>query len=511
MINEISHNPGLKYYYKLPLQGIPQTVTFDICVYGGTPAGVSAAIQASRMGKTVALAVFRRHVGGMTSGGLTEVDLGNKDSIGGIAAEFYNRLGSWSGFSPSAAENTFRAMLDEAGVTVYYEHRLNKVIKTDNKITAITFENKKRIEAKVFIDASYEGDLFTNSEVCYHIGRENNSDHDETVNGFQISPTHQFRFPVDPYQIPGDPDSGLLPGITDNPVISAGTGDDRVQAYNFRMWAVTADEGIPWPQPAGYNRNDYALLLRYLTTAPPDFDWDFTYLHGPVKLNLGDCNNAGPFSTDLLEGSYDWAEADYETREEIFQKHITYQQGLMYFLANDDEVPEKVREYTRKFALPRNEFMETNGWPHELYIREGCRMVSGYAMTEHNCTGKEVADDSIGLASYTMDSHHCQRIVKDDIVVCEGCIEKTVPKPYPVSYDSIIPWEEDCTNILVPVCLSATHMAYGSIRMEPVFMILGQSAATAASLAIDAKVKVQDVNYKKLRKQLLADGQILDW
>ncbi|MEI6520626.1 MAG: FAD-dependent oxidoreductase [bacterium] len=229
MKNEMSANPGLKYYYELPQQGLPQTVTFDICVYGGTPAGVSAAIQASRMGKTVALAVFRRHVGGMTSGGLTEVDLGNKDSIGGIAAEFFNRLGSWSGFSPSAAENTFRAMLDEAGVTVYFEHRLDEVIKIDNKITAITFENNKRIEAKVFIDATYEGDLFRKAGVTYYVGREDNSFYNETVNGFQISPTHQFRFPVDPYRIPGDPDSGLLPGITANPIEQAGTGDDRVQ------------------------------------------------------------------------------------------------------------------------------------------------------------------------------------------------------------------------------------------------------------------------------------------
>jgi hypothetical protein len=422
MTLNMTKNHGLKYYYDVPASGMLQAIKVDICVYGGTPAGVSAAVQASRMGKTVALAVFRRHVGGMTSGGLTEVDLGKKDSIGGLAAEFFDRLGSWSGFRPSAAENTFRELLDESGVTVYYEHRLLEVIKTSNMITAITFENGKKIEAKVFIDATYEGDLFAEAGVSYHLGREDNSDYNETVNGFQISPTHQFRFPVDPYRIPGDPQSGLLPGIASSPVSPTGTGDDRIQAYNFRMWAVSANEGISWPLPAGYNRDDYALLLRYLATAPPGFNWDFTYLHGPVKLNLGDCNNAGPFSTDLLEGSYDWPEADYETREEIYQAHVTYQQGLMYFLANDSEVPEKVREYAQKFALPQNEFVETGGWPHELYVREGRRMISDYTMTEHNCTGAEVAKDSIGLASYTMDSHHCQRIVAGGQVKCEGCI-----------------------------------------------------------------------------------------
>ncbi|MEA3209755.1 MAG: hypothetical protein QOE70_2812 [Chthoniobacter sp.] len=504
-------NPGLRHYYEVPAAQPAQTIRVDVCIYGGTPGGVGAAVQARRMGKTAALSVFRRNVGGMTAAGLTAVDLGRKESIGGMAAEFLDRMGKWSGFRPSAAEKTFRAMLDEAGVSVFFEHRLKDVVKEGNRLTAVTFENGNRIEAKMFIDATYEGDLFARAGVSYFVGREDNATYGETVNGFYLAKTHQFRFPVDPYRIPGDPKSGLLPGISPEPPRPAGTGDKLVQAYNFRMWALGADEGTPWPKPQGYNRDDYALLLRYLTTAPPDFDWDFTYKYGPLKLNRGDCNNAGPVSTDFLGGSNEWPEADHATRERIFQAHVTYQQGFLWFLANDDAVPEKVRAFTRKFALPKDEFIDTGGWPHELYVREGRRMISGYVMTEHHCVGKEVAEDSVGLASYTMDSHHCQRVIVDGVVKGEGNVEEKVPRPYPVSYRAIVPKEEQCANLLVPVCLSSSHMAYGSIRMEPVFMLLGQSAATAAAQAIDAGVAVQKVDYAGLRARLLTDKQVLEW
>jgi hypothetical protein len=230
-----------------------------------------------------------------------------------------------------------------------------------------------------------------------------------------------------------------------------------------------------------------------------------------VKLTRGDCNNAGPISTDLVGGSTAWPEADYATRERLFQQHVTYQQGMMWFLANDPAVPQKVREGAQKLGLPKDEFVETLGWPHELYVREARRMISDVVMTEHHCTGKVVAQDSVGLASYTMDSHHTSRVVIDGKAVAEGCIEKKTPQPYPVSYRAIVPRETDCANLLVPVCLSSSHVAYGSIRMEPVFMLLGQSAATAAAQAIDAGVSVQKVDYPKLRERLLADGQKLEW
>ncbi|MBA4389068.1 MAG: xanthan lyase [Verrucomicrobia bacterium] len=501
-------NPGLHYYYDLPPSEPPVTLRVDVCVYGGTPAGVGAAIQAHRLGKRAVLAVFRRHVGGLTSSGLTAVDLGKKDSIGGLAAEFLNRMRQWSGFCSNDAEMTFCAMLHEACVPVLYERRLATVEKDGNRIRAITFENGDRIEAAQFVDATYEGDLMARTGVSYRVGREHNAEYNETVNGFQIAKTHQFRFPVDPYRIPGDPASGLLPGISPEPPPMPGSGDRRVQAYNFRMWLVMADDGLPYPKPTGYNRDDYALLLRYLTT-DAKASWEFTYASGPIKLNLGDCNNAGPVSTDFVGGSDAWPEADYIERERIFQAHVTYQQGMMWFLAHDTAVPAKVREYVRRFGLPRDQFKDTGGWPHELYVREGRRMASDYVMTEHHCIGKIVAEDSVGLASYTMDSHHTCRVVVEGVVLAEGCIEQRTPQPYPISYRALVPRESECANLLVPVALSSTHVAFGSIRMEPVFLLLGQSAATAAVLAIESGVSVQKVNYAKLRERLLTDGQKL--
>lgn len=504
-------NPGLRYYYPLPKAAQPQTLRVDICVYGGTPGGVGAAVQARRLGKTTALAVFRRHVGGLTAAGLTAVDLGKKESIGGMAEEFLNRMGQWSGFRAADAENTFRAMLAEAGVPVWFERRLERVEKDGNRIRAVVFENGDRIEAQVFVDATYEGDLLARAGVSYHVGREGNAKYGEAFNGYYIADKHQFRFPVDPYRTPGDPKSGLLPGISAEPPRAEGSGDKLVQAYNFRMWLTTAAAGRAFPRPAGYNRDDYALLQRFLTSAPADFEWDWTYRKGPLKLNLGDCNNAGPVSTDFIGGSNGWPEGDYAAREKIFQAHVTYQQGYMWYLANDPAVPKHLQEHVRKFGLPRDQFVETDGWPHELYVREGRRMVSDYVMTDKNCTGKIVAEDSVGLASYTMDSHHTSRVVVDGKVMAEGNVEKTTPKPYPVSYRAMTPRERECANLLVPVAVSSSHIAFGSIRMEPVFMLLGQSAATAAALAIDAKTSVQQVDYAKLRERLLRDKQRLTW
>lgn len=513
--------PGLHYYYPVPMANPAQTLKVDVCIYGGTPGGVAAAVQARRMGKTAALAVFRRHVGGMTSGGLTAMDLGNGASIGGLAQEFLrsarqakqeakNNPSPELGFRPSQAETIFRGMLKKEDVPVFFEYRLKTVEKDGNRITALVFENGNRIEAKMFVDATYEGDLFARAGVKYFVGREENDAYGETLNGFHLAKTHQFRFPVDPYRVAGDPQSGLLPGITPGPITAAGTGDKRVQGYNFRMWAVKADAGLPWPKPEGYRREDYALLERYLNTDPAA-TWEFTYKSGPVKLNIGDCNNAGPISSDFVGGSDAWPEADYATREKIFQAHVTYQQGMMWYLANDSGVPERVREFVHKFGLPKTEFTETAGWPHELYVREGRRMVSDYVMTEKNCRRQEMAEDSVGLASYQMDSHHTSRVIVDGKAMAEGCLEGAVKLPYPVSYRSIVPREAECANLLVPVCLASTHVAYGSIRMEPVFMILGQSAATAAVMAIDGGTDVQKVNYATLRERLLKDGQILDW
>ena len=498
----------------------PVTSSYDVIVYGGVPGGVAAAVAAARNGAKTLLIEQTRHVGGLSTSGVntSEIEHMIESTYGGIAMEFYRRIGKHYGFDlpqyrweSHVAEQIYLQMLKEAGVEVWLERRFQDASVEGGQIKAISFDDGQfQVAARVFIDATYEGDLFAKAGVSYSVGRESNSEYGETVNGFNISKTHQFRFDVDPYRMPGDPKSGLLPGVWPDPLPEKGTGDHKIQAYNFRMWAVKAADGHPWPKPANYNADDYALLLRYLTTKI-DFPWDWTYRFGPVKLNLGDCNNAGPISTDFVGGNYDWPEADYATREKIFQAHVTYQQGMMWFLAHDERLPERIREKVNQFALPTNQFVETDGWPHELYVREARRMKSDYVMTEKNCASAEVAKDSVGLASYTMDSHPVQRVIIDGAVRGEGCVELKTPHPYPVSYRSLTPKASECDNLLVPVCLSSTHIAYGSIRMEPVFMILGQSAATAAVIAIDDKATVQAVAYGKLRERLVADRQKLDW
>lgn len=497
-------NPGLKYYYPVPAANPAQTIETDVCVYGGTPGGVSAAIQATRMGKKAVLVVFRRHVGGMTSGGLTATDIGNRAAIGGFANEIYAHIGKTKGFKPSEAESAFLHFLKEAGVTVYYEHRLKDVAKEGNRITSVSFENGNSVKAKMFVDATYEGDLFAKAGVSFHVGRESNATYGETINGIQFRKAHNFNVKVDPYVKPGDPSSGLLPTISAADPGKAGEGDKKLQAYNFRFNLTNAADRIPFPKPEVYDRGRYAVYERYVKASgekPPM----------PFQLHNGDCNNQGGFSTDHIGANYEWPEGGYELREKIFQDHVNYQKGLAYFAANDAEMPEAVRTRVTASGLMNGEFPETGGWPHELYVREGRRMVSDYVMTEIECTSKKIVEDPIGLAAYTMDSHNCQRVVIDGAVRNEGDVQVRVPRPYSISYRSIVPKEAECANLLVSVCLSSSHIAYGSIRMEPVFMILGQSAGTAASMAIDAGSAVQKVDYAKLKERLLADKQILTW
>jgi FAD dependent oxidoreductase len=496
-------SPGLHYYYPVPSAKNPQIVEADVCVYGGTPGGVAAAVQAARMGKKTIFIVFGRHVGGMTSGGLSATDTGNEKALGGMAMEFYHRVGKLRGFRPSEAETAFRAMLNDAGVAIYFENRLKDVTKDGNRITTLRTENGDAFKARVFVDASYEGDLFAAAGVSFHVGREDNAKYKETHNGVFFGPFHNFTVKVDPYRVEGKADSGLLWGLSGAAPGKPGQGDAKVQAYNFRMWLTDAADRLPFPKPAGYDREHYALLLRYLQKQPKPVM--------PFQLNRGDCNNSGGFSTDYIGGADAWPLADYTAREKIYQDHVTYQQGLMWFMANDPEVPEEMRAKVRAFGLPKDEFEATGGWPHELYVREGRRMVGAKVMTEANCAGETTAQNSVGLASYTMDSHNCQRVVIDEGARNEGDVQIRVPRPYPVDYRSLTPKEEECANLLVPVCLSASHIAYGSIRMEPVYMILGQSAGTAAALAIDEKKSVQRVDYAKLRERLLAGKQILTW
>jgi hypothetical protein len=481
-------------------------------------------------------------LGGLTTGGLGATDIGNKGVIGGLAREFYHRIWKhyqqdtawifetrdeynannarynpkdttmWT-FEPHVATLVYRQMLDEVGVTPMMQERLDRstgVRKDGRRIQSITMESGRTFAAQMFIDASYEGDLMAAAGVTYHVGREANNVYGETINGVQPSlnvKNHRFTHAVDPFVKLGDPSSGLLPGIQSTSLPGEGSGDKLVQAYCFRL--CTTDEPAnrrPYAKPSEYDESRYELLLRNFEAGDHRIPWNPIFM--PNRKT--DTNNNHAFSTDYIGGSYDYPEASYADRERIVAEHRAYQQGLMWTLANHPRVPQKVREEFQRLGLAKDEFIDNDNWPTQLYVREARRMIGPYVMTEHDCRGSEVAADSVGMGAYGMDSHNCQRYVTPDgHVQNEGDVQVHGFVPYPISYRAIIPKADECTNLLVPVCLSSSHIAYGSIRMEPVFMILGQSAATAAAQAIDRNVTVQQVDYKLLAERLNADGQVL--
>ena len=348
--------------------------------------------------------------------------------------------------------------------------------------------------------------------VSFAVGREANSVYNETINGVQKDlrqHDHFFTSQISPYKIKGDPASGLLPRISAEPIAANGTGDKKIQAYCFRMCLTDSPENrIPFPKPEGYDPTQYGLLVRLFDSGWRDQFGKFD----PAPNRKTDTNNHGPFSTDNIGFNYDYPEASYERRREIIKEHETYQKGLMYFMANDNQVPAEVREAMSKWGLPKDEFTDNANWSRQLYIREARRMVGQHVMTENDCLSKTDVKDSIGLGSYAMDSHHTQRYVTEaNFVQNEGDAGGRIKQAYPISYRAIVPKTEEATNLLVPVALSASHIAYGSIRMEPVFMILGESAATAGSIAIDQSIDVQAVNYQRdLRPVLLKSGQVLE-
>jgi hypothetical protein len=516
-----------------------QAEPYDVVIYGGTSSGIAAAVQVAREGKTVVLVEPGEHLGGLTSGGLGWTDSGNKAVIGGVSREFYQRVkkhyddpanweyqkpeqygryrpeddAMWT-FEPHVAEKIYEQMLEEAGVPVVKNSRLDRQagVKLDGRrITSITTENGKTFEGRMFVDATYEGDLMAAAKVSYTVGREANTKYGEALNGVQKRKnTHKHRFvvEVDPYVKPGDPASGTLPGINPGDPGEEGAGDHRIQAYCFRMcMSNVAENRVPFPKPEGYDEQEYELLFR---------NFEAGDLRLPLKPDMmpegkTDTNNNCAVSTDYIGMNYEYPEASYAEREKILAAHETYQKGLMWSLANHPRVPESIRNQMKPWGLAADEFTDNGNWPHQAYIREARRMVSDYVVTELDCRRVRVADDSVGLGSYNMDSHNCQRyITPEGHVQNEGDVQESPGGPYIVSYRSIVPKDGEAENLLVPVCVSASHIAYGSIRMEPVFMILGQSAASAAVIAIDENVSVQKVDYAGLREKLLADGQVLD-
>ncbi len=524
--------------------GTPGVREADVVVYGGTAAGVVAAVQAARMGKSVILVGPDRHLGGLSAGGLGYTDSGNTKAVGGMAREFYERIyrhysssdawrwqeaavfsnggqGSrsrvdreqamWT-FEPHVAEKLFDEWLAEHKVPVYRDEwldRENGVAKRAGRIVSITMLSGATYAAKVFIDATYEGDLMAAAGVAYHVGREANSVYGETWNGVQLEAythhKHYFMTPVSPYKVPGDPKSGLLPYVSAEPPGKTGEGDRRVQAYCFRTCLTRhAPNRVPFPKPEGYDPANYELLLRDLLTGRKDFFEKFDLIPN-LKT---DTNNHGAFSSDFIGMNYDYPEASYAKRREIVRAHERYQKGYYYFVANDPRVPAFIREEMAAWGLAEDEFADNGHWPHQIYVREARRMVGEHVMTEHDTLNETEIKDPVGMGSYTLDSHNCQRYVTPEgFVQNEGDVGVRTKGPYRIPYGAIVPKKAECLNLLVPVCVSSSHIAFGSIRMEPVFMILGQSAATAAAQAIDEGKAVQDVDYPRLRERLLADKQ----
>ncbi|XWW45114.1 FAD-dependent oxidoreductase [Fibrella sp. USSR17] len=518
----------------------------DVVIYGGTSAAVIAAVQVKKMGKSVIIVSPDTHLGGLSSGGLGFTDTGNKEVIGGLSREFYQRLythyqkeASWTWqkqaeygnkgqgtpaldgssrtmwiFEPHAAEQVFEDLVREHKLTVYRNEWLDRTARGIQKkagaIQSFRTLSGQVYTGRMFIDATYEGDLMAAAGVSYHVGREANSTYGETHNGVQVGVFqhgHHFKTTISPYNVPGDPASGLLPEVSAEKPGANGNGDSKIQAYCFRLCLSNhPDNRIPFAKPAGYDPARYELLARVFAAG-----WRETFdKFDPIPNRKTDTNNHGPFSTDYIGKNYDYPEATYERRKQIIRDHELYQKGLLYFLQNDARVPADIREKMQQWGLPKDEFTDNGNWPHQLYIREARRMKGVFVMKEADALGKTNVPDPIGMGSYALDAHNAQRFVKaDGFVQNEGDIGVHPDKPYSIAYGSILPKESECTNLLVPVCMSSSHIAYGSIRMEPVFMILGQSAATAAVLSINKKVSPQRLPYRELSQVLLADKQRL--
>ncbi len=502
-----------------PLNAIraQQKISVDICVYGATSGGVIAACTAARLGKKVLLVSPALHPGGLSSGGLGNTDIGNKVAITGLARDFYKRVGQYYGkpeqwiFEPHVAENIFRAYIAEAGIHVLYQQAIQRVYKKGRAIqeiqTIATEEGPEQkeyiIHAREFIDCSYEGDLMALAGVSYAVGREGNQQYQETYNGVQLLDKHQFPNGVDPFTKEGKAETGLLWGIQSGELNNRGSGDKKIQAYNFRICLTDSMENrITITRPVRYDSSHYELLIRYIKIKNPQSLEDGILNINRMPGRKTDINNNGPFSTDMIGMNYEYPDGNAERRKKIIQYHTDYNKGLLYFLGHDERVPEYLRNEMLQWGYPRDEYPDNDHWSPQLYIRESRRMIGSYVMTESNCTGKLKVTDGIGLAAYTMDSHNGERLVVNGMVKNEGDVQVGGFPPYPVSYFSIVPRQNECDNLFVPVCLSASHIAYGSIRMEPVFMVLGQSAATAAVMAIDRQVPVQKIDIKKLQKEL---------
>ena len=523
-----------------------QTVIADVVIYGGTSAAVTAAVQVAKMGKKVVVVSPDKHLGGLSASGLGWTDTGDKSVIGGLARNFYHRLylhyqkeESWPWqerseygnkgqgnvaidgnnrtmwiFEPHAAELVFDQLIEENDIGLYREEWLDRdggVSMNATQIKSIQTLSGRVFKSRVFIDATYEGDLMAAAGISYHVGREGCDVYGEKWNGVQtgvLHHGHHFKKDISPYMIPGDPGSGVLPCITTEDPGEYCEGDSKIQAYCFRMCLTKVPENrVEITRPDDYDSTQYELLARIF-----DAGWrELFNKFDPIPNHKTDVNNHGPFSSDNIGMNYDYPEAGYERRKEIIREHVSYQEGLLYFLVSDPRVPSELQEEMAQWGYAKDEFTDNGHWPHNIYVREARRMIGEFVMTENEVLGKQPVNQSIGMGSYTMDSHNIQRYIKPDgFVQNEGDIGVHPDEPYRIDMGSILPIMEECTNLLVPVALSSSHIAFGSIRMEPVFMILGQSAATLATLAVAESKGIHEIPYEQLKTKLLEDGQVLE-
>lgn len=488
-----------------PTLAFGEIIKVDLVIYGGTSSGCAAAYTAKKMGLNVILVSPEEHLGGLTSNGLGATDIGSMKEIRAFNKEYYTRIGKhynkkgvYLRFEPHVAEGVFNTMLKEQDVKVLRKELLDRekgVKKSGTKIVSLTMKSGLEIQGKCFIDATYEGDLLAAAGVSYHVGREANAKYGEKYNGWQgAAKHHQFPDGISPYKIAGDPSSGLLPSILPKAPYQVGEANSMMQGYCFRMCLTNVEANrIPFPKPKNYKPEYYELLLRLLKKGID------TNMNLSVAMPNGktDTNNKGPLSYDFIGNNYDWPEASYEERKKMYQEHKAYQQGLLWFLCNDPRVPEKVRVKYNKWGLCKDEFETNGGWPYELYIREGRRLIGEHVMTDRHCLGCKKVKDPVVLAGYMMDSHNCSRFVNEKgFVKNEGDVQIGLPAPYGISWRSMLPKKSECSNLIVSVCVSSSHIAYGSIRMEPIFMNLGEVAGRAAKHAMTTPL--HDIDYRIL-------------
>lgn len=524
-----------------------KSVKADVIVYGSTSSGIMAAVQLARMKKRVVIVCPEKHLGGMSSSGLSFTDIGNKHVVGGLSREFYQHIythyqtnDAWKWqqknafnnvgqgtkaideelkamwvFEPHVAERVFEDFIKENKITVYREKWLNRETGVELKggnILSITMLSGEQFKGAIFIDATYEGDLMAAAGVKYTVGRESNSIYREEWNGNQpnvFHHGHNFRnFKISPYKLPGDPNSGILAQISAESPGKKGEGDHRVQAYCYRTCLTDVSENrVPFTRPENYDSTKYELLARLIEQG-----WNTPLGAGNLPNRKKDANNKGPFSFNYIGKNYRYPEASYEERKKILEEHQNYQKGLFYFYATDPRVPKEVRDLLHTWGLSKDEFADNGHWPYQIYVREARRMVGEFVMSENEVLGKSPVSQPIGMGAYAIDSHNTQRyITAEGYVQNEGDIGIGVKKPYLIHLGTILPKRQECRNLIVTAALSSSHSAFGSIRMEPVFMILGQSAGTLAGMAIDRKTSIHDLPYEDLKQQLLEDKQVLDY